>query len=286
MKHSLEQTSFEGNTFVSDLRPRRKSGLLAILALLLAACLAFPALAEEYRSPSDGIQSMRYEDGVLSLETRDAPLEKVLNELSRIAMITIISDGPVEGRLTLYVDRLPLDKALRKILRGKDTSFVYAAEVEASPTQYVVKEVRIYVAKAEEGEARRYSHASKEAKKTPRSSRSRKPPSRRKPSGSQSATRSPAIPNIATSEETERILSEMMAGNFDGLNEIAERLREANPEVEEQIDEFLETLEEARISAEENGEPFSPLEGLGDMRTIMHQLYRGGGLPAQRAEPE
>ena len=271
---------------MSDLRARPRSGLLAVLALLLLAYLPFPALAGEYRSPSDGIQSMRYENGVLSLETKDAPLEKVLDELSRMALITIISDGPVEGRLTLYVDRLPLDKALRKILRGKDTSFVYAAEVETSPTQYVVKEVRIYVAKADKGEARRYSHARKEAKKTSRRARARTPPSRRKPSGSRSANKSPAIPNIATSEETEQILSEMMEGNFDGLNEIAERLREANPEVEEQIDEFLETLEEARISAEESGEPFSPLEGLGDMRTIMRQLYRGGRSPAQRAEPE
>jgi hypothetical protein len=201
-----------------------------------------------------------------------------------MALITIISDGPVEGRLTLYVDRLPLDKALRKILRGKDTSFVYAAEVETSPTQYVVKEVRIYVAKADKGEARRYSHASKEAKKT--APRSRKPPSRRKPYGSRSANKSAATPNIATNEETQQIISELMEGNFDGLNEIAERLSEANPEVEEQINEFLEQLEDARISAEENGEPFSPLEGLGDMRAIMHQLYRGGKSPAQSAQPE
>jgi len=274
---------------VSDLCPRPKSGLVAVLALpalLLLVFLPFPAWAEEYRSPSDGIQSMRYEKGLLSLETKDAPLEKVLNELSRMALITIISDGPVEGRLTLYVDRLPLDKALRKILRGRDTSFVYAAEVETSPTQYVVKEVRIYVAKAEKGEARRYSHAREEAKKTSLPSRSRTPTSQRKPSGSRSARKSPAIPNIATSEEAEQIISEMMEGNFDGLSEIAEKLREANPEVEEQIDEFLENLEDARISAEESGEPFSPLEGLGDMGTLMHQLYRGRNPPAERAEPE
>jgi hypothetical protein len=281
MKHSLTHTPFEGNMFVSDLRPGLKYGLLAVLSFLLAACLPFPALAEEYSSPSDGIQSMRYEDGVLSLEARDAPLDKVLNELSRMAMITIISDGPVEGRLTLYVDRLPLDKALRKILRGKDTSFVYAAEVETSPTQYVVKEVRIYVATAEKGQARRYSHARKEASKT-----SRRSPSRRHPSGVRSVKKSPAIPNIASSEEAQRVFSEMMEGNFDGLDEIAERLREENPEVGEQIDEFMEALEEARIRAEETGEPLSPLEGLGDMGAVMQQLYRGGRSPARRADPE
>jgi len=221
------------------------------------------------------------------LETRDAPLEKVLDELSRMAMITIISDGPVEGRLTLYMDRLPLDKALRKILRGKDTGFVYTAEAETSPTRYVVKEVRIYVAKAEMGEGRRYSHVRNEAKKTTPRSRPRTPPSRRESSsGARPAKKSPLIPDIASSEEAQRIFSEMMEGDFDGLGEIAERLIEENPEVEEQIDEFLQTLEEARIRAEESGEPFSPLEGLGDMRTLMHQLYRGERARLRASEPE
>jgi hypothetical protein len=242
-------------------------------------------LAEEYRSPSDGIQLIRYEDGLLSLELRDASLEKVLNELSRIAVITIISDGPVEGRVTTYADRLPLDKALRKILRGKDTSFVYQAELETSPKQYAVKEVRLYVAKADESEARRYSPASKKAREAA-PARSRPPPSRRKPSGARTAKRPAGIPDIATSEETQRIMTELMEGNFDGLSEIAERLIEENPEVEDQIDEFLETLEEARLRAEESGEPFSPLEGLGDVRTLMHELYRGGRSRGQRLEPE
>jgi hypothetical protein len=268
------------------LRALPKSCLLAVPALLLAASLSFSALAEEYRSPSDGIQSMRYEEGVLSLETRNAPLEKVLNELSRMAMITIISDGPVEGSLTLYVDGLPLDKALRKILRGRDTSLVYAAGDETSPTEYVVKEVRIYVPKADKGETRRYSHAGEEAKKTSRRSRPRSPPVRRMPSTSQAAKKSPVMPNIASNEEAQRIFSEIMEGNFDGLSEVAERLKEENPEVEDQIDEFLESLEEARMIAEENGEPFSPLEGMGDMRSIMHQLYKGGRSPGQREEPE
>jgi hypothetical protein len=273
-------------TSVSDLFPRSKPGLLAVPALLLLTCVPCQALAEEYRSPSDGIQLIRYEEGLLSLELRNAPLEKVLSELSRIATITIISDAPVEGRITLYADRLPLDKGLRKILRGKDTSFVYKAELETSPTQYAVKEVRVYVAKAGERGGRRYSPASKKATKAARPTRSRPPPSRREPSGSRSAKRPTGIPDIATSEETRQIMTELMEGNFDGLGEIAERLIEENPEVEDQIDEFLETLEEARIRAEESGQPFSPLEGLGDMRTLMHELYRGGRSRPQTAEPE
>ena len=141
---------------MSDLRLSSKCALLSIAAAFLLASMPVHVPAEEYRSPSDGIQLMKYEDGRLSLEVKDASLEKVLNELAQMAMLTIIADGPLEGRITVYADRLPLEKALRKILRGKDTSFVYAAKVETSPTEYDVVEVRIYLAKADKGETSRY----------------------------------------------------------------------------------------------------------------------------------
>lgn len=261
-------------------RPRPRCGLLAVPALLLLAFLPLRVPAEEYRSPSDGIQLMRYEEGLLSLEAKNASLDKVLTELSRMAMITIVSDGPIEGRITVYADRLPLDKALRKILRGKDTSFVYAAEAETSPTRYAVREVRIYLAKAEQGEARRYSYESKQGDRAPRPSRPRPPPPRsnRKQPGSRTATTSPRIPDIASNPDAKRLFSELMEGNFDELDEIAERLKEANPQVEEEIDEFLDSLEEARTRAEESGQP---MEGLGDMQMLMQQLLKKGRTPSR-----
>ncbi len=156
-----------------------KFGLFVVAAAFLLASLPFQVPAEEYRSPADGIQSMRYEDGRLSLEAKDASLDKVLSELARMAMLTIIADGPIEGRITVYAERLPLEKALRKILRGKDTSFVYAAKAETSPTEYDVTEVRIYLAKADKGEASRYSYTrkSEERKRAPaRQDRARRSP--------------------------------------------------------------------------------------------------------------
>jgi hypothetical protein len=71
-----------------------------------------------------------------------------------------------------------------------------------------------------------------------------------------------------------------MEGNLDGLNEIAERLKEEDPQAGEQIDEFLEALEEARIEAEESGEPILPLKGLEDMQRFMQHLNRGRPPPA------
>jgi len=226
-----------------------KCGQFVVAAAFLLASLPFQVPAEEYRSPSDGIQSMKYEDGRLSLEAKDASLDKILSELSRMAMLTIIADGPIEGRITLYADRLPLEKALRKILRGKDTSFVYTAKAETSPTEYEIMEVRIYLAKADKGETRRYSYARKREQRKRASS----PPSPRaevsriRSSPFRPPAGAPPIPDMATSEEG-------------------------------QIDEFLEFLEDARMRAEEGGMPIPPLEHLGDMQTLMKQMLEKGRM--------
>ena len=272
---------------MSSLRLAWKCALLSVAAAFLLASLPFPVPAEEYRSPSDGIQSMKYEDGRLSLEVKDASLDKVLNELARMAMLTIIADGPIEGRVTVYADRLPLEKALRKILRGKDTSFVYAAKAETSPTEYDVLEVRIYLAMADKGEARRYSHTQKteEGKRAPNPPRPRAEVSRKRSSPFRPPAGAPSVPDMATHEEGRRLFSELMQGDLDGLDKIAEKLKDQNPQVEEQIDEFLEALKEARMRAEESGQPMPPLEQLGDIQTLMRQMLEKGRMsPGQGSE--
>jgi len=264
-----------------------KYGFFVVAAAFLLASLPFPVPAEEYRSPADGIQSMKYEDGRLSLEAKEASLDKVLNELARMAMLTIIADGPIEGRITVYAHRLPLEKALRKILRGKDTSFVYAAKAETSPTEYDVMEVRIYLAKADKGEASRYSYTQKseERKRASSPPRSRAEVSRKRSSPFRPPAGAPSVPDMATSEEAKRLLTELMQGNLEGLDAIAEKLKDQNPQAEEQIDEFLESLEEARISAEEGGAPMPPLEHLGNIQTLMNQMFQKGRMsPGQESE--
>ena len=268
---------------MSNVTSPSKFGLFVVAAAFLLASLPFQVPAEEYRSPADGIQSMRYEDGWLSLEAKDASLDKVLSELARMAMLTIIADGPIEGRVTVYAERLPLEKALRKILRGKDTSFVYAAKAETSPTEYDVMEVRIYLAKADKGEASRYSYTRKSEERTRASNppRSRARPSRKRSSPFRPPAGATPVPDMATSEEAKQLLTELMKGNLDGLDAIAERLKDQNPQVEEQIDEFLESLEEARMIAEENGTPIPPLEHLGDIQNLMNQMLQQGRMPSE-----
>ncbi len=265
---------------MSNSCPPSQTGLFVVAAALLLVLLPFRVPAEEYRSPSDGIQLMKYEDGLLSLEAKDASLDKVLSELARMAMLTIMADGPIEDRITVYTDRLPLEKALRKILRGKDTSFVYAAKGETSPTEYDVTEVRVYLAKADKGEARRYSYSQKGVKKkrAPRPPSSPAEVSRKRSSPFWPPAGAPPIPDMATAEEGQRLLSEMMDGNLEGLEELAEKLKEQNPQVQEQLDEFLESLGDMRMEAEQGGQPFSPPDGLGDMQTLMKQMLERGRM--------
>jgi hypothetical protein len=272
---------------VSNSSPPSKYGLFVVVAAFLLASKPFQVPAEEYRSPSDGIQSMRYEDGRVSLEAKDASLDKVLNELARMAMITIIADGPIEGRITVYADRLSLEKALRKILRGKDTSFVYAAKAETSPTEYDIAEVRIYLATADKGEASRYSYSRKteERTNTPRPPRSRAEVSPRRSSPFRPPAGAPPVPDVATNEEGQRLLSDLIEGDLEGLDEIAEKLKEQNPQVAEQIDEFMESLEDMRMRAQESGQPMPPLEHLGDIQTLMKRILEKGRMsPGQESE--
>ncbi len=261
----------------------RKCGLFAVAAVSLLASFPLRAPAEEYRSPSDGIQSMEYSEGRLSLEAQDASLDKVLSQLSRMAMVTIIADGPIEGRITLHADRLPLEKALRKMLRGRDTSFVYTAKAETSPKEYEIKEVRIYVSDGEKGEPHRYSYsesAREEERGSPPPRTTGLRPRRRGP-GPRPPTASPPLPEMTTSDEAKRLLSGLMEGNLDGLDEIAEKLKNENPRVEEQIDQFLESLEEARRNSEEGGSPI-PSERLGNMQNLMKQMLKNGRMPPGR----
>ena len=264
-----------------------RCGFVSVTVACLLALLPFQALAEEYRSPVDGIQVMKYENGRLSLEAKDAPLDKVLSELSRIAMLTIVADGPIEGRITLYVDRLPLEKALRKILRGKDTSFVYTSRPEASPAQYEISEVRIYLAKAEKGQARRYTYSPKrngmKRETVPSSLRGEPRGNRGVPSRPPAAP--PRIPGMAMSDETKRFLSEVMKGNLEEMEKIQERFRKGNPEAQEQIKLLLESLDDVRARAGESGASIPPMEGLEGVQEMMKQLLQPGKMsPEQERE--
>ncbi len=243
--------------------------LLFCLAVGLHVCFGCMSLvlAEEYEDQGAGILSLRYIDNRLTVETTAADLDKVLQELSLITGVTIVSDAPVTGQLTLRINDYPLDKAMRKILRGKDISFIYAAPVDVPDDRCALKEVRIYLGGGDSGQGLNYSYNA--AKKEKKKSYSKK--TRRKKT---SHARRPR-PKGTSQSNPRQLYSDLMEGNINDLEELGEWLKEENPGTQDQVDQFMEYLEEAKDRAEETGQPFPELEGLEGMGMIMHQMFKG-----------
>ena len=255
-----------------------KFHILLVFSVFCIHCTfqtASPCQGEEYRNTADGILSMKYEDDRFSMETKDAPLAKVLGEFSRLAEVSIVSDGPVEDRVTVYMENLPVDEAARKVLRGKDSSFLFKAKKPgASPDSFRLSEIRIYVSDGKSGQGKLYSYTKQPKPKPPPPARSKPPPRPQTKTRTRVSERNDT-PRDRPAIEDDPILSSLIEGDLSALDEIAEKLKEENPEVQDQIDLFLESLEEARSQAEASGEDFEGMEKLGNMGAIMQRLMRG-----------
>lgn len=234
--------------------------------------------AEIYRSPSEGILLLRVQEGTLSLEVRDAPLDRVLQEISRLADIAITSDGPLQGKVTFRAEKISLDTALKKLLKGRDMTCLYdPVNSSGSRDSYRLKAVRIYLPEGKEAPGRLYSYA-------------RPPPSAQ---GSRKAEGAPPTPAVQASqpepappppppplpppagtrsqEEARRFMTEILQGSPDQIDDIVERLKRENPQLEEQIDQFLDSIEEAQQRARETGRPFPALQDLGELGSFLQQ---------------
>ena len=241
--------------------------------------LAGPGRAEEYKMPSAGIVSMTYADDRFSMETRDAPLARVLEEMSRMAGMRIIADGPVEGKVTVYMTALPTDKAAKKVLRGKDLSLLYEPANANTPGKgYRLAEIRIYVSEGDFSSSNTHSYTKKTKKSQPApvdrtQPRRSRPPPPPPPPASTARPRFEPPPDIEDLDP-EEVLSALIGGDQEALDQLAETLKDQDPEVQEQISQFLDALEEAQVQAAEAGEDLEPTEGLGAMGAIMHHMMR------------
>lgn len=261
------------------------AGLETILILsLLWYGFARTALAadpvETYRSPSEGILFLRAEAGTLSLEVREASLERILQEISRLADVAITSDAPLQGKVTYRAEKVALDAALKKLLKGRDMTCLYGpAKSPEADKAYRLKEVRIYLPEGKEGSGRIYSYA----KPSPPTSTQRPPrgtgssplskPSESQPSPALPTPTPPPLPagHTRSQEEAKRFMTEILRAGPGHLDDIVERLKRENPEIEEQIDQFLESIEEAQQRARETGRPFPAVEDLGEIGSLLQQ---------------
>jgi len=254
----------------------RGTGRVTCLALLLFSFTAvLPCAGEQYRNAADGILNMEYADGRLSLETKSAPLDKVLHELSRLAEVEIVSDGPLDDKVTVYVSDLPTDAAAKKILRGKDLSFLYRANENAeSGEEYRLREIRIYISQGSTGREQTFSYDKNRSKTRQDAIRERK-----KRQQERMKSRARLIPDRTPRDEaasdTDKFLSGLLGGNLNAMDEVADQLKQDHPEAEEKIEQFLEPLEEAKARAAESGADLSTLEGLGGMGVFMQRMMEG-----------
>jgi len=248
-----------------------------LMLLLCSLAAPVPCAGESYQSPAEGIVKMDFADDRLTLETRNASLEKVLQQLSRLAGVNIVTDGPLAETVTVYVSDLPTDEAARKILRGQDVSFVYRASGKAaSADDYQLREIRIYVPEGGGGQGAKAAQpgrspavaAGPAASPDRRASRPEMPP----PPAARSLP--DRTPRDYAPHPADDFMSGLLGGNLNALDDLADQLRQEHPEAAPQINQFMKTLEEAKARAAEAGMDPSSIEDLGGMNALMRDMLR------------
>ena len=100
----------------------------AMLVLGLATTLAIFA----QRSPQEPVIALQ--DDRLTLSVQDGGLESILEVLSRLSGVEILSpEGLGSGRVSVDLRNVPFEGGLRRILRGYDTYFLYTGAEKDSP---------------------------------------------------------------------------------------------------------------------------------------------------------
>ena len=131
--------------------------LVSLLLFLTTVGVSIPAFsaAERGRSPSsDGTSTdkppeegekkpdpreekpaprpaVSYEGGLLDVSTRNRPLSRLLDSISRQARVAFILDPAVDDeRVSVEFEALPLDEGIRQILKNQDAFYFYGVNVE------------------------------------------------------------------------------------------------------------------------------------------------------------
>lgn len=80
----------------------------------------------------------------LSVQARNAPWAVVLRELERRTGIRIQVKGPLPGTLTQEFEALPLEQGLRRLFRGLNSMFLYAAGTHAEAAAGALTQVWLW----------------------------------------------------------------------------------------------------------------------------------------------
>jgi len=124
------------------------------IRVLLPLCLPIFSLDASGNPRVDGsICVIRVEDGRLTVKLRDIPLEKVLMEIAGQTGIQIVFYGPMETSLTADFSRFPMDKGMKRFTPGCDHVLIYGQGKERC-SEPEIKKVMVYSKMAERSSKR------------------------------------------------------------------------------------------------------------------------------------
>ena len=99
----------------------RQLGLVAGLLLFVNGVMAQDVFEDRQVSVDSATSYLQVDvsDGLVTLKVHDVGVRDVLDEIARQSDLTVVSHNPLDGRLSLELERLPLSEALRRIMRDQ-----------------------------------------------------------------------------------------------------------------------------------------------------------------------
>ena len=99
----------------------RQLGLVAGLLLFINGVMAQDVFEDRQVSVDSATSYLQVDvsDSLVTLKVHDVGVRDVLDEIARQSDLTVVSHNPLDGRLTLELERLPLSEALRRIMRDQ-----------------------------------------------------------------------------------------------------------------------------------------------------------------------
>ena len=99
----------------------RQAGLVACILLFVNGVTAQDTVEDSQVSAYSATSYLNVEmsDDLVTLKAHNVGVRDVLDEIAGQSDLIVVSHGPLHGRLTLELERLPLFEALRRIMRGQ-----------------------------------------------------------------------------------------------------------------------------------------------------------------------
>lgn len=113
-----------------------KSRVCWLLALcLLCLLIGVSSAGEKDTPPGKDFSGVDFRDGLLRVSVENRKFHRVMDEVAREAGVKIVINDTTDKDLTIDFDYLPLEKGLKRLLRGKNYVFIYRSMGGADLTQ-------------------------------------------------------------------------------------------------------------------------------------------------------